>query len=168
MIQVDSDHVFNIKVLVCHALFPLVSRSWISFVWAQSFEEMKWLYFKASFFLNVCLWQISIFMASFLYDRNWFSSSFQHKSCLTPCPLFIGIKIMNFYFLSIKLRREEVGMLKQIYGSINMSNFLIKPNPKLVIITYRPMLPPNLSKTSALQKCHKHCPIKCPLKITFA
>jgi hypothetical protein len=120
------------------------------------------------FFLNVCLWQISIFMASFLYDTNWFSSSFQHPSCFTPCPLFIGIKIMNFYCLSIKLRREEVGMLKQIYGSINMSNFLIKPNPKLVIITYRPMLPPNLSKTSALQKCHKHCPIKCPLKITFA
>jgi hypothetical protein len=120
------------------------------------------------FFLSVFQLLFWFLMAMFLHDPSWFRSCVQHQSCSTPCPLSIGIKIMNFYCLSMKFWRGEVGMLKQIYGSINMSNFLIKPNPKLVIITYRPMLLPNLSKTSALHKCHKHCPIKCPLKITIA
>ena len=120
------------------------------------------------FFLSVFHLLFWFLMAMFLHDPSCFRSFVQHQSCSTPFPLSNGIMILNLYCLSIKFRRWEVGMLKQIYGSINMSNFLIKPNPKLVIITYRPMLPPNLSKTSALQKCHKHCPIKCPLKITFA
>jgi hypothetical protein len=41
MIQIDSAQVFNIKVIACHFLFPLLPRTWILIVWVASVEERK-------------------------------------------------------------------------------------------------------------------------------
>jgi hypothetical protein len=41
MIQIDSAQVFNIQVIACQSLFPLVPRTWISAAWEASFEDRK-------------------------------------------------------------------------------------------------------------------------------
>ena len=79
-------------------------------------------------------------MASFLHDASLFSSSVQHKSCSTLCPLSIDTKIMNFLRSSTTFRRGKVAMVELIYGSDQRSHFHDKPNPNLVIIAYRPIL----------------------------
>jgi hypothetical protein len=108
-------------------------------------------------------------MASFGYDTNWFSSSFQHQSYSMQIPLSMGSKNMNFYCLRSKFRIKEVGQPYLSYRSF-FGNLMTKTPTKATrsLFTGYSIFKslPNWVVTQTLSALHKNWKL-CPTSNTI-